>query len=175
MTVPAIASALELQYRCMHAHVHPSPGAATTFAISRCHPGDFFAILRQQRACFGSDGYDALTVVGMALSPRLEHLKATVNNALVGYVAAEHNQRERCGWIITIGVLPDFAGHGIGTALLLAAERALGLADMRLTVRRSNTRAINVYERAGYVHYGAHTRYYRNGEDGLIMRKLRAQ
>jgi ribosomal protein S18 acetylase RimI-like enzyme len=158
----------------MHVHAHPAPGAATTFSIARCHPGDFLAILRQQRACFGRDGYDALTVIGMTLTPRLVHLKASINGVLAGYVAAEYNHRERCGWIITIGVLPEFAGHGIGTALLLAAERALGPTDMRLTVRRSNTRAIGVYERAGYAHHGSHARYYRNGEDGLIMRKLRS-
>ncbi len=68
-------------------------------------------------------------------------------------------------------MLPEHAGRGIGTALLLAAENALGVGAMRLTVRSSNLRAIAVYERAGYGHRGVHRRYYRDGEDGLIMQK----
>jgi ribosomal protein S18 acetylase RimI-like enzyme len=157
----------------MQAHATVS-SAATTFAISRCNLGDLFAVSRQQRASFGRDAYDIFTLFGMALTPRMVHLKATLNGRLVGYVAAEYNRRERCGWIITIGVTPSYAGHGIGTALLLAAERTLAPNDMRLTVRRSNTRAVAVYERAGYLHHGAQRRYYRDGEDGLIMRKPRS-
>jgi ribosomal-protein-alanine N-acetyltransferase len=62
-------------------------------------------------------------------------------------------------------------GRGIGTALLLAAERLLGQQKIKLTVRRSNTRAIALYERCGYTWTNTFRRYYRDGEDGLVMEK----
>ena len=42
---------------------------------------------------------------------------------------------------------------------------------MRLSVRKSNERAISLYERRGYVQVGQWPRYYRGGEDALIMEK----
>ena len=43
---------------------------------------------------------------------------------------------------------------------------------MRLTLRLSNTTARRVYDAAGYVEIGRLERYYRDGEDGIVMEKL---
>lgn len=142
-----------------------------SFSASRSGLFDLLAVWRVNRACFPKDAYDLLTLFNMAMMPRLVRLKAEVDGRLVGYVAGEINKREGCGWIITICVHPDYAGRGIGAALLSEAERALGMTRVRLTVRRSNARAIALYERCGYAWVSTYRRYYHDGEDGLVMEK----
>ncbi|MFC1464140.1 MAG: GNAT family N-acetyltransferase [Candidatus Brachytrichaceae bacterium NZ_4S206] len=145
--------------------------ASEPVAIAPASLLDLWAIWRVEQAAFGSDAYDLLTLLGMALTPRMVRLKATAGGRVVGFVAGEINAREGCGWIIIIAVHPDAQGRGIGTALLLAVERALGATCIRLTVRRSNTRAIALYERCGYAWVNTYRRYYHDGEDGLVMEK----
>jgi ribosomal protein S18 acetylase RimI-like enzyme len=145
--------------------------SSETFTIADASLFDLWAIWRLERACFPKDAYDPLTLFNMALTPRLVRLKAVVDDHIVGFVAGEVNKHEDCGWVITIGVHPHIQGHGIGTALLLAAERALNTSCVKLTVRRSNARAIALYERCGYKWVNTYRRYYHDGEDGLVMEK----
>ena len=132
---------------------------------------DLPAIRRLERACFSKDAYDVMTLLGMALTPGMLRLKAVMRGMLVGFVAGEVHRRGGFGWIITIGVLPQFQGQGIGQALLLEAERGMSVGRVKLTVRRSNTRAIELYTRCGYRWVTTSRRYYFDGEDGLIMEK----
>ncbi|MCL6511711.1 MAG: GNAT family N-acetyltransferase [Anaerolineae bacterium] len=145
--------------------------ASEPFTIEHASLFDLWPIWRVERAAFGSDAYDPLTLLGMALTPRMVRLKAVVAGRIAGFVAGEISAREGCGWIVTIGVHPDAQGRGIGTALLLAAERELGASCIRLTVRLSNTRAIGLYQRCGYRWVSTYRRYYHDGEDGLVMEK----
>jgi ribosomal protein S18 acetylase RimI-like enzyme len=58
------------------------------------------------------------------------------------------------GGVLGIGLLPRFRGQGIGTNLIrstLAATRTIGLHRVELTVRENNTRAIELYKKAGFV------------------------
>jgi ribosomal protein S18 acetylase RimI-like enzyme len=55
--------------------------------------------------------------------------------------------------VFGVGLLPQFRGRGIGTKLTqkaLAAARAFGLHRVELTVRESNTGAIELYKREGF-------------------------
>ena len=132
---------------------------------------DLSAIRQQQRVCFGADAYYWWTLLGLLLTPGTVSLKALQNNKLVGFIAAEANPFDGCGWIVTVGVLPEFQGYGFGAALLQAAERQLNPARMRLTVRVGNQRALRLYERLGYRQCGTRPRYYADGEDGWVMEK----
>lgn len=56
--------------------------------------------------------------------------------------------------LATLSVLPEFRGHGIGSALMDAVEARLaemGIADLAITVIATNTGAIPFYERRGAV------------------------
>lgn len=145
--------------------------ASESFAIEQAGLLDLWPIWRVERAAFRNDAYDLLTMMQLLLSPRTVCLKAIADGRVAGFVAGESHKREGCGWIITIGVHPDAQGRGIGTALLRAAEQGLGASCIRLTVRRSNARAIALYERCGYRWVNTYHRYYHDGEDGLVMEK----
>ena len=72
----------------------------------------------------------------------------------------------------TIGVLPEYEGHGYGRAMLEQMHeraRELGAERILLEVRADNPRAQRLYERNGY--RASHTRrgYYDDGTDAIIM------
>jgi ribosomal protein S18 acetylase RimI-like enzyme len=144
---------------------------ADTYTLSDASLFDLPAIWRLERACFPQDAYDILTLLGLAVAPHILRLKAVADRQLVGYTAGEVRAREQLAWIVTIGVLPQYQGRGIGKALLSNAERAMGMPAIKLTVRRSNLRAIRMYESCGYQWVNTIRRYYHDGEDGLIMAK----
>ncbi|MFP4322905.1 MAG: GNAT family N-acetyltransferase, partial [Anaerolineales bacterium] len=76
-------------------------------------------------------------------------------------------------WVITLGVARDFRRQGLGNRLLHEAEKRTTAPRIRLTVRASNGPAIDLYLKAGYALLRQATRYYPDGEDGLIMEKRR--
>lgn len=145
--------------------------AGQPFQIAPARLFDLPAVHRLERACFSRDAYDLLTLLGLFLNPAVRRLKAVAREGLVGFVAGECQPRAGHAWIVTIGVLPAFQGQGIGRALLLAAETEMKVSRVRLTVRRSNTRAISLYTRCGYRWVTTSRGYYHDGEDGLIMEK----
>lgn len=145
-----------------------------SYAIQHAHILDIWGVFKLERACFGAeDGYGLDTLFTLLLTPSNTLFKAMMNRKLVGFVAGEFEYSQQAGWIITIGVLPDYAGRGIGAALLNAAEQKLfeQVSRVKLTVRRSNERAINLYSRTGYRWVTTYQHYYRDGEDGLVMEK----
>ena len=61
------------------------------------------------------------------------------------------------GGVLGVGVLQEYRGRGIGTALIQATidkAGAIGLSRIELTVREQNARAIALYERLGFVREG---------------------
>jgi len=73
-----------------------------------------------------------------------------------------------------LGLVVDEAERrqGAGTALMgaaLARARAAGLASLQLEVRARDPRAMAFYAAAGFVAVGRRARYYRDGEDALLL------
>lgn len=72
----------------------------------------------------------------------------------------------------TIGVLPEYEGHGFGRAMLEQMHeraRELGAERILLEVRADNPRAQRLYERNGYRQIHVRRRYYEDGTDAIIM------
>jgi ribosomal protein S18 acetylase RimI-like enzyme len=132
-------------------------------------------IARVQQLAFGAnDAYDVFTLLNLLTTLGTVSLRATApNGADIGFVCAELDDRRRLGWVVTLGVIPQWHRRGIGSALLNAAEAAMitRVPRMHLTVRGSNVSARRLYEQHGYRHVQSLTRYYRDGEEGLVMEK----
>lgn len=97
-----------------------------------------------------------------------------VGEDLAGYVVANTIQMRgtQVGHIKDLAVKPERQGQGRGRALL---ERGLGVVAgqgarvVRLEVRPSNERAIDLYTSYGFQVEGRREGYYPDGEDALIL------
>ncbi|ADL08593.1 GNAT family N-acetyltransferase [Thermosediminibacter oceani] len=72
--------------------------------------------------------------------------------------------KNKIGWIETIGVYPDFQGHGIGKALLKKSVdilRASGAEEIRLFVIDVNQRAYKLYKKFGFEDEGVRSLWFR--------------
>ena len=148
--------------------------------------------LRQlEKACFPIDAWPLWDMIGILTLPSVIRLKAVVDEQMVGFIGADVRSSESLAWIATIGVLPAHRRQGIGGALLETCETVLGGGDplgggnpagergnstpkvsrVRLTVRKSNQTAINLYEGCGYQKIGLWPAYYQDKEDGVVMEK----
>ncbi|HEY1708836.1 MAG TPA: GNAT family N-acetyltransferase [Rhizomicrobium sp.] len=111
------------------------------------------------------------------------HLAALIDGKVIGSAGlhpASENRRRAHAASIGMGVHDDYAGRGAGTALLHAlleqADRWLNYSRVELTVWADNSRAIALYERAGFEREGLLRRYaWRDGAyvDALTMARLR--
>jgi mycothiol synthase len=73
------------------------------------------------------------------------------------------------GWVVQIGVRPEWRGRGIAQALLVQLMRELqadGVPAAWLTVHENNPRAFHVYQQLGFVIAGRRTRYTREEVKG---------
>jgi [ribosomal protein S18]-alanine N-acetyltransferase len=75
--------------------------------------------------------------------------------------------------INNLAIRPNLRRRGLGHVLLarvLEDAASMGAPHATLEVRRSNTAAIRLYERAGFELVGVRSSYYTNPiEDGLIL------
>ena len=79
--------------------------------------------------------------------------------------------------ILNVAVSPDFQRMGIGAALLnflLRLGEQHGMRDVYLEVRSSNQPAQALYLEHGFVKLAVRKRYYRDGEDALVMHRTLA-
>lgn len=134
---------------------------------------DFRAIYALEKICFLGDAWPWLDVLAALTFPETVRIKADLENCLVGFVIGDQRRWQKTSWIASIGVHPDVRRKGVGFQLLEACEKELGTSRVRLALRPSNFMAKQLYLKAGYVEVDQWKRYYANGEDALIMEKVR--
>jgi len=73
--------------------------------------------------------------------------------------------------VMTLAISPVFRRRGLGQRLLQALLNARSHQSAFLELRESNLAALKLYQQAGFETVGRRKRYYRDGEDALIMRR----
>ena len=141
------------------------------FDIQEASWRDLGGVRRVEQECFGDDAWPLLDILAVLTLPGVVRLKATVDNDIAGFVGGEIKGSEHIGWITTIGVMNAFRRRGIAAALLAASETRLATHKIRLCVRQSNLEALFLYWKFGYHQVDVWKRYYRGGEDALVMEK----
>jgi ribosomal-protein-alanine N-acetyltransferase len=108
-------------------------------------------------------------------------LVAEVERKLVGYIMCKieygfSNFKKlgfvKKGHVVSVAVLPEHRKKGIGRALIEEAMAGVKLKksdELYLEVRCSNTEAIRLYEKLGFVIKQRLKAYYRDGEDAYLM------
>jgi ribosomal protein S18 acetylase RimI-like enzyme len=148
-------------------------GTNGNYQIEGAGLADFNALRALEQVCFGGDAWPWLDLVGVLVMPGLVRVKACARGRMVGFVGGDPHPAEGIGWIATLGVLPEFRRMGIATALLHECEQRMGQAVVRLSVRRSNKSAIDLYHREGYKLVDIWNQYYFDQEDALVLEKKR--
>ena len=95
------------------------------------------------------------------------------SETIVGFLVGERTARGT-GHVVTIDVRQRGRRHGIGSALLDAAEqqlRASNCTAARLETSVDNVAALSFYKRHGYHVIRTIPRYYSNGIDALLLEK----
>jgi ribosomal protein S18 acetylase RimI-like enzyme len=145
------------------------------FTIENATIKDLFTLRQLEKECFTIDAWPLFDLAGVLTLPGIIRMKAVQNDQMVGFIAGNIGNTDGIGWISTIGVVNQARRQGIGKALLAAFEDRINTPELRLTVRKSNLGAIQMYLQNGYQNYQIWENYYQGGEDGQVMRKLRAR
>lgn len=99
----------------------------------------------------------ALAAMRGGFALRLSSLWRVLLNKIMFVKHAGHFRTQGDAQLINVAVHPAAQGKGIATALIragLAAMRAAHVTEVRLEVRPWNRRAVNLYERTGWVEAG---------------------
>lgn len=133
---------------------------------------DLKALNRLEKVCFVEDRWPVWDLISVLTVSDVVRLKA-VDEAgnMLGFIAGDLRESKRYGWIVTLGVFPQYRRQKIASALLEACEKQLGRGQVRLCVRRSNIEAVALYIKHGYRHIDVWERYYNGGEDALVLEK----
>jgi N-alpha-acetyltransferase 10/11 len=134
---------------------------------------DLGALRKLEHLCFDKDAWPFLDLMAVLTFPDVIRLKAVEDDQMVGFVAGDPRHSQGFAWIATIAVDPRYRRRGIGRALLLACEGRLNESHVKLTVRMSNSGAIALYELEGYRTVDIWKGYYSDGEDGVVMEKVK--
>jgi ribosomal-protein-alanine N-acetyltransferase len=134
---------------------------------------DLNAVRQLEQVCFPKDYWPIWDIIGVLTLPSVIRLKAVSDGKVLGFIAGDIRRSEDISWIATVGVLPEYRGQGIGTALMQSCEAQLPTRSVRLCVRTSNEDAIRLYYQMNYRKISIWPSYYLDGEDALVMEKLK--
>ena len=140
--------------------------------IERMNAAHVPQIAELEKVCFADPW--SVTSIETELSSRLSlWFVAMEGDTVVGYVGSQTVIDESD--VMNIAVHPDYRRQGIGEALLETLADALrekGSRGLTLEARVSNTPAVSLYKKAGFLQVGLRKNYYRNPkEDAFILRK----
>lgn len=132
---------------------------------------DLKAVHQLERICFERDAWPLLDILGALTVPQIIRIKAQEGETLIGFIAADLRRAQATAWIATLAVLPDHRRKGIGSKLLEICEQQINLPLIRLCVRESNLPALRLYQQYGYQQVEIWKKYYRGGENALVLEK----
>ena len=145
----------------------------TDYSIIPATYRDLNALRELEKICFPLDAWSLFDLVAVLTFPNVTRLKAEHNGKMVGFIAGDPRPSQGFSWITTVGVLPDYRRRGIGRALLNQCEEQLSTPRVRLSVRKENVNAIQLYRDEGYQTINIWKSYYKDGSDAVIMERNR--
>lgn len=144
---------------------------STPLKIRRLTYADLPQVIALERRAFPTPWSLAMFVLELSKASGV-CLAALREGELVGHVIC--SRYDTVWHIMNIAVDPSTRRQGVATAMLGELVERVGgrggAAQITLEVRPSNTGAISLYERFGFLSAGRRRRYYQDtGEDALVM------
>jgi ribosomal protein S18 acetylase RimI-like enzyme len=135
---------------------------------------DIPAMVRLEEISFPGDRLSASALRRLIREGRALCLVAEQDGKLAGDAVVLTRRGSRSLRLYSVAVDPALRGAGIGTALLLEAERwalSTGHDEIRLEVRVDNDAAIRRYLAIGYRVTGRKADFYADGAAATVMKK----
>ena len=133
---------------------------------------DLDALVELENRCFTYDRLSRRSLRHFLTTDTAVCLVAERAGVPAGYVLVLFHGRTALARLYSMAVAPEHQGHGLGRALLHAAEAAAldgGTAVMRLAVNPGNAAAVALSRRVGNVDFGIYHGYYEDDSDALRM------
>lgn len=121
---------------------------------------------------FTADRFSRRNLRRMLGARKTVFLLARIAGSPAGYLALAFRRGSAISRIYSIAVAPEHRGAGVANSMLNAAidlTARRGCHQIHLEVRKSNTKAITVYQRAGFRLRGTREAYYEDGEAALLF------
>ncbi len=147
-------------------------GAGVSFRIREAEPADLKEIYSIEKRSF-SDPWTPSQILFEIVYRYSKGFVIEIEGRVVAFIFAMIVSDE--AHIGDFAVDPDFRRRGLGEKLLryfldFAKER--GVKRVVLEVRKSNLPARGLYEKCGFREVGVRKRYYKNGEDAIVMERV---
>lgn len=140
--------------------------------ISSASLQDLNSLRKLEDVCFPVDRWPLIDLISVLVFPGIIRLKAEYEDIFVGFIAGDVRKRQNEGWITTLGVFPHYRKSGIARRLLTACEKHMNVPHIKLSVRKGNNDALNLYFQNGYIQKDIWKKYYIDGEDAIVLEKI---
>jgi ribosomal-protein-alanine N-acetyltransferase len=115
--------------------------------------------------------YPATFIVAEGSHGIMGYIMCRIERGFTSFVGFSLTKRAH---LVSVAVLPEYQHQGVGTALLKNALKNMpkyGAKECFLEVRVSNTTAVEMYRKLGFLIGRRSQRYYADGEDAYVMEK----
>lgn len=141
--------------------------------VRKCKYEDILAVSEMEKECFKGESWSYGTIASAFDNPAYVMVVAEEGGEVIGYgcisIACENSDLEN------VLVSEEYRNSGVGSAIireLLREAEERGAEHTFLEVRVSNSAALSLYLKNGFAGVYARSRYYSDGEDCLVMRKV---
>jgi len=140
------------------------------YKLRQMELSDIDDVIAGEERVFGKSlGYDML-YTELKANPYAFYFVLEVDKKFGGYIGTWIEQDHAD--IINFFVIEEYQGNGFGTMMLefvINLVSSVGVPTISLEVRESNTKAISLYEKNGFKFSHKREKYYRDGEDALVL------
>ncbi|MEM3737158.1 MAG: ribosomal protein S18-alanine N-acetyltransferase [Candidatus Bathyarchaeia archaeon] len=155
-------------------------GSSSAYKLRKFREEDLEAVMAINRKCL-PEHYTSSFFLDLHKSYPATFLVAEYDGKVVGYVLCrvESGLSEfkrfrfvKKGHLVSLAVMDEHREKGLGSRLLAAALEGMvryGCRESFLEVRKSNTKAMNLYRKFGYEVTRCIPGYYLDGEDACLM------
>jgi len=149
-------------------------------AIRRCEASDLISVMEINMKTLPEHYSDYFYESLLAEIPEA-FLVAEISGRVMGYIMCKteygfSNFKKlgfvKKGHVVSVAVLSEYRGRGIGRTLVEEALNGVKLKkcdELYLEVRCSNNEAVRLYEKMGFIIKQRLKSYYRDGEDAYMM------
>ncbi len=130
---------------------------------------DLDAIVALELATFPDEPYGEIALRQFIDLFPTRFFVAQCGEAIAGYGLGGRDDAGN-GWLLSLGIAPEYQGRRLGTSLIGAVLDALAdTRAIRLTVLPDNAHALALYAKNGFVTEAYRKDYYGPGQDRLVL------